>query len=101
YDVEKLAIDAEFMVYAIGMEGPGLGGGLVKLADDRGGGHFELQRNAELAAAFSQVADELHHQYLLGVTPGALDRRGHTPDVRIVRAGLAARARKSYLAVGK
>ena len=28
-NVEKLALESDFMVYAIGMEGPGLTGGLV------------------------------------------------------------------------
>jgi hypothetical protein len=37
----------------------------------------------------------------LGVTPVALDGRVHTLEVRLARAGLTARARKSYLAVEK
>ena len=100
-DVEKLALEREFMIYAIGMEGPGLTGGLLKLADETGGGRFELKKNADLTAAFTEVADELHHQYALGVTPVALDGRVHQLDVRLSRAGMTARARKSYLAVEK
>jgi hypothetical protein len=100
-DVEALSLEAEFMVYAIGMEGPGLTGGLVKLADESGGGHFELMKNEDLTATFTEVADELHHQYAVGFTPVSLDGRIHPLEVRIARAGLTARARKSYVAVDR
>jgi hypothetical protein len=100
-DVEKTAAAGEFMSYAIGMEGPGLAGGLERLADDTGGGHIELKRNADLAAAFARVADELHHQYLIGFTPVALDGNLHRLDVRLTKAGLTSRARKTYLAVDR
>ncbi len=100
-DVERLSLEAEFMVYAIGMEGPGLSGGLVKLSDESGGGHFELKKNEDLTAAFNEVATELHHQYALGFTPVALDGRIHPLEVRLTRAGLTARARKSYVAVDR
>ena len=98
-EVERLALDREFLVYAIGMEGPGLGGSLIRLVDDTGGGHFELKRNEDLAASFREVLDELHHQYALGFTPVALDGRTHVLEVRLARKGLIARARKSYVAV--
>jgi len=97
-DVDRLSVDSEFMVYAIGMEGPGLAGGLIRLADESGGGHFELQRNVDLASTFTEVSDELHHQYALGFTPVSLDGRVHTLEVRLNRGGLTARARKSYVA---
>jgi VWFA-related protein len=100
-DVETLALDREFMVYAIGMEGPGLAGGLIKLTDETGGGRFELRRNEDLARAFKDVLDELHHQYALGFTPVALDGRTHLLQVRIARPGLTARARKSYVATDR
>jgi hypothetical protein len=97
--VEALALQGEFMVYAIGMEGPGLSGGVIRLTDETGGGRFELKRNEDLASTFRVVLDELHHQYALGFTPVALDGRTHALEVRLARPGLTARARKSYLAV--
>jgi hypothetical protein len=97
-DVAQLAVERDFMLYAIGMEGPGLGGGLIKLTDETGGGQFELQRNEDLAAAFKDVLDELHHQYALGFTPVSLDGRTHQLEVRVTGRGLTARARKSYVA---
>jgi VWFA-related protein len=100
-DVARLALERDFMLYAIGMEGPGLGGGLIKLTDDTGGGQFELQRNEDLAAAFKDVLDELHHQYALGFTPVALDGRTHQLEVRVTGKGLTARARKSYVAADR
>jgi len=72
----------------------------TRVAEDRGatgGGYFELTSTDDLASTFTRVADELHHQYALGFTrPSSMARC--TPDVRIAQAGLAARARRSYLA---
>lgn len=97
-EIERTAVADEFMAYAIGMEGPGLTAGLERLADVTGGGHFLLKRNADLATTLARVAEELHHQYAIGFTPVALDGRTHQLDVRLSKAGLTARARKSYVA---
>lgn len=72
--------------------------GLPKIAAATGGGYFELKTADDLAATFTRVADELHHQYMLGFTPLNLDGKMHTLEVRLAHAGLGARARKSYLA---
>ena len=72
--------------------------GLRTLADEGGGGYFELRPTGDLSAAFARVADELHRQYLLGFVPAALDGTVHTIEVRVRRPDLTARARKSYLA---
>jgi VWFA-related protein len=72
--------------------------GLPKIAAATGGGYFELTSAADLAATFTRVADELHHQYALGFTPTALDGKMHSLQVRLAQQGLIARARKSYLA---
>ncbi len=57
-----------------------------------------LMDDADLSSTFERVADELHHQYALGFVPVSLDGKTHTVDVRLLRSGLVARARKSYLA---
>ena len=72
--------------------------GLPRIAAATGGGYFELTSTDDLASTFTRVADELHHQYALGFTPLKLDGKMHTLDIRIAQPGLAARARKSYLA---
>jgi VWFA-related protein len=72
--------------------------GLPKIAAATGGGYFELTSTDDLASTFTRVADELHHQYALGFTPTTLDGKMHTLQVRLVKEGLTARARKSYLA---
>ena len=72
--------------------------GLAKIAAVTGGGYFELTSTSDLAATFSRVADELHRQYALGFTPDKLDGKMHALEVRVAGAGMAARARKSYLA---
>jgi Ca-activated chloride channel family protein len=72
--------------------------GLPKIAAATGGGYFELTSTDDLSKTFTRVADELHHQYALGFTPTKLDGKMHTLDVRIDQPGLAARARRSYLA---
>lgn len=96
--VRAHAVEEGFMVYVVGMEGTTLGSAMTSLADDTGGGHFEVRRGATLTATFTHVADELRHQYALGFTPVALDGLVHTIEVRVAKPGLSARARKSYLA---
>jgi len=99
-DVEDIALDRGFMVYAIGMEGEDLADRLVELATRSGGGHRLLAANAGLATAFAEVAAELHHQYSLGFTPASRDGRTHRLQVRVRRPDLTARARQSYRAPG-
>jgi Ca-activated chloride channel homolog len=105
--VLERARDEEVMVYAIGLESEYFNGQRVqrsrpsrdlrKIADETGGGYFELKKTAELAPTFTRVAQELRSQYLLGFAPATLDGKLHKLEVR-VRPGLTVRARKSYLA---
>jgi len=94
----------EVMVYAIGLESHFMNqhtkpdGGLRKIADETGGGYFELKKTADLAPTFTKVASELHSQYVIGFSPSQLDNRVHKLMVKMKPAGLTARARKSYLA---
>jgi Ca-activated chloride channel family protein len=73
--------------------------GLAKIAEATGGGYFELTTTADLGATFRRVAEELHHQYLLGFSPKVLDGKTHRLDVRVKGAGLSVRARRTYLAM--
>ena len=75
--------------------------GLRELAFESGGGYFELRNTEALGQTFARVADELHHQYLLGFTPVNLDGRTHTLEVRMRDSSLTVRARRSYAAVAK
>ena len=96
------------MIYAIGLESEYFNGarqvrsrpdrGLKKLAEETGGGYFELKKTDELGPTFSRVAQELHSQYTLGFTPAALDGREHKLVVRMKHPGMNARARKTYVA---
>jgi len=99
----------EVMIYAIGLESVYMGapgrmvrtrpaGGLRKIADETGGGYFELKKTEELGPAFTRVAQELHSQYLLGFTPKNLDNKIHKLDVKTTDASQKARARRSYVA---
>lgn len=124
-DVTNRARDENVMVYAIGLasaggmggsgggrygggSGPPGGGrrgftdrpdpGLAKLAAESGGGYFELDGTANLSATFARVADELHRQYALGFTPEKLDGKTHKLEVRVNKAGMTARARRTYVA---
>jgi hypothetical protein len=72
--------------------------GLALVAQHSGGGYTEIRFGQDLGMAFAQVADELHSQYLLGFAPPKRDGKIHDIDVRLLRRGLKARARKSYLA---
>jgi Ca-activated chloride channel homolog len=106
------------MVYGIGMRSrgqrpmPGLGAGglqaalmadwpdpgLARVAEETGGGYVELRAGQDLGAAFAQIADELHSQYLLGFVPPKRDGKVHELDVRTTVKGLKPRARRSYVA---
>jgi Ca-activated chloride channel family protein len=108
-DVLLRARESETMVYAIGLEseiaiGPGRmqrtrpDRGLRKLAEETGGGYFELKKTTELAPTFTRVAAELHSLYTLGFTPTAFDNKEHKLEVKMKTPGQSARARKSYIA---
>lgn len=71
--------------------------GLPVIAGETGGGYFEVTSTTDLVQSFRRVADELHHQYVIGFTPAVLDGKTHRLALR-VKAGLVARARRSYLA---
>ena len=98
----------EVMIYAVGLESRYFDGvrnvrtrpdrGLKRLADETGGGFFELEEGTELASTFTKVAQELHSQYVLAFEPQLLDGKVHKLAVRMKKTGLIARARKSYLA---
>lgn len=102
------ARNEEVMIYAIGLESNFFDGrsqvrtrpdrGLRRLAEETGGGYFELQRTAELAPTFTKVAQELHSQYILAFEPKLLDGKVHKLAIRMKKPGLTARARRSYLA---
>ena len=72
--------------------------GLRRLAEETGGGFFELKKKDELGPTFTRVAQELHSQYVLGFSPETLDGKVHKLEVRVKRPGLTARGRKSYVA---
>ena len=100
----------EVMVYAIGLESEYFNGqrvvrtsparSLKKMADETGGGYFELKKTDQLAPTFTRVAQELHSLYSLGFEPMMLDGKEHKLEVRMKAVGMTARARKSYIASG-
>ena len=116
--IDRARLDS-VMIYAIGMRSRGSqrmppaagpGGlqammmadmpdpGLARVAQETGGGYLEIRAGQDLGAAFAQVADELHSQYLLGFAPPKRDGKKHDIDVRLMQRGLTARSRKSYVA---
>jgi Ca-activated chloride channel family protein len=125
-DVMRRAQKEDVMLYAIGLQttvvrrpsGGGIGGGgvggmtgsmtvqrpdpaLATIAEDTGGGYFELTRADDLATTFARVADELHRQYALGFEPPKLDDKMHRLDVRVSAKGMKVRARREYFARGQ
>jgi Ca-activated chloride channel family protein len=118
-EVIERARDEDVMVYAIGMRSrstamrqPGLGPGglqammtadlpdpgLARVAEETGGGYAEIRFGQDLAAAFAQIADELHSQYLIGFAPPKRDGKVHRVELRVSTRGLKPRARRSYVA---
>jgi Ca-activated chloride channel homolog len=108
--VLSAAQDNHVMIYVIGIRNRYRGGPngqwvisrpdpyLRKLTAETGGGNFEVTEAADLNATFTRVADELHRQYLIGISPGTLDGKLHKIDVRVKVPGMSVRARKSYQA---
>ena len=102
------AREKDVMVYAVGLQTEYFNGqqkvrsspdrSLKKLAEDTGGGYFELKKTADLGETFTRVAQELHSQYVLGFSPEATDGKIHKLEVRVKKAGMNARARKTYVA---
>ncbi len=118
-EVIERARREDVMVYAVAMRSrsmqrpvPGLGPGglqaalmadmpdpgLARVAEETGGGYTEIRFGQDLGAAFAQVADELHNQYLIGYAPPKRDGKVHEIDVRVSERGMKPRARKSYVA---
>jgi len=74
---------------------------LRQLADETGGGYFELRETSDMAAVFAQVADELHRQYWLAFAPQVRDGKVHAIQVRVRNKELTVRARQNYLAAAR
>ena len=97
----------EVMIYAVGLRSDYFNGarqvrskpdsGLKRLAEETGGGYFELDNTSDLAPTFTRVAQELHSQYVLGFTPTVLDGKIHRIAVK-AKPGMLVRARRSYVA---
>jgi VWFA-related protein len=97
-EIERRAVREGFMLYAIGMDGTGLDGEIMLMAEETGGGHFALPEGADLTATFARVAEELRRQYLIGFSPSVLDGKLHRVEVRVGREGMKVKARRNYLA---
>ncbi|HEX5070983.1 MAG TPA: VWA domain-containing protein [Vicinamibacterales bacterium] len=112
--ISERAAREDVMIYGIGVKSRLLPGGygqslgdqltstypdpsLGQVAQDTGGGYFELNMHADLAETFAKVADELHSQYLLGFSPPARDGKTHKIEVK-VKDNLKTRVRKTYVA---
>ena len=101
----------EVMIYAIGLRSEYFNGsrqvrsrpdgGLRRLAEETGGGYFELEMTSDLAPTFTRVAQELHSQYVIGFTPSTLDGKVHRLNVRTKRPGTTVRARRTYVATAE
>lgn len=103
------AREAEVMIYAIGLESEMLDAngrmsrtrpdsGLRRLAEETGGGYFELKKTADLGPTFTRVAQELHSQYALGFEATQLDSKVHKLTLKMKQPGMLGRGRKSYVA---
>ena len=107
-DVRDRARDSEVMIYSIGFTSDYFDGvrrvrskpsaNLRKLAQETGGGFFELQKTADLNTTFTRVIQELHSQYAMAFVPERLDGKLHKLVVRLKKPGMTARARQSYIA---
>lgn len=103
-EILRRAREEEVMIYGIGLESQMMGmrtrpdRALRRMAEETGGGYFELKDTDDLGPTFTRVAQELHSQYLLGFEPQKPDGKVHRIEVRVSRPGLVARGRRTYQA---
>ena len=109
-EIHRRTAREDFMVYAVSKNPPlkaapmgsnSLSSQMMGLAMESGGGFQIFAFDRDAASAMRQVAEELHHQYLLGFTPATIDNRVHKLEVKIRRGGFSVRARQTYLADGR
>lgn len=103
--VASMAGDRDAIVYALAMwtKVDGRGGTrpsrrVEELATQTGGGFYELHETDDMNSTFTNIAEELHNQYVLGFQPEKLDGKEHKLEVKVKRDDLKVRARKSYVA---
>lgn len=75
--------------------------GIMRLAENTGGGYVELRPGTDMNATFTSIMEELHRQYVLGFLPQTLDGKEHKLDVKVKRPGVQVRARRNYVAPKK
>ena len=107
-DVLERARIEDVMIYGVGLESDYFNGaqrvrsrpdrGLKNLAEETGGGFFDLRKKDELGPTFTRIAQELHSQYAIGFSPPLQDGKVHKLDVKVKKTGMTARGRKSYVA---
>jgi Ca-activated chloride channel family protein len=107
-DVLERARIEDVMIYGVGLESDYFDGarrvrtrpdrGLKTLAEETGGGFFDLKKKDELGPTFTRIANELHSQYVIGFSPPVQDGKVHKLDIKVKRPGVTARGRKSYVA---
>ena len=107
-DVLERARIEEAIIYGVGLESETFfdgrrvrtrpDRGLKDLAEETGGGFFDLKKTDELGPAFTRIAQELRSQYVIGFSPEVTDGKVHKLDVKVKRPGMTARGRKSYVA---
>ena len=70
----------------------------TSVARDTGGSFVELRESDDVNMLATQIATELHQQYVIGFVPQALDGKTHKLDVKVKRPGVEIRFRRSYVA---
>jgi Ca-activated chloride channel family protein len=72
---------------------------LARLAEPTGGRVFQVSEKMPLERVFTEIADEMRHQYSLGFTPASRDGAFHKLEVVVKRPGFKPQARNGYYAV--
>ncbi|MEZ5317052.1 MAG: VWA domain-containing protein [Vicinamibacterales bacterium] len=96
-DAVTLMHQTDTQVYAVGFEQPGLSNGMKDMAAESGGGYVVIGPSDDLDRAWAGILDELHHQYLLGFAPSAVDAQRHEIRVTTTVAGARVRFRRAHM----
>jgi VWFA-related protein len=100
-DVLAMMHRADVMVYVLGLEDAAFAQEVREVAEEGGGGYLRLMRDGDVEREMAAVVSEIHHQYLIGFSPGVPDGRLHRLTVGVRTPGAKVRARRSYVAPAK
>jgi len=96
--VPSRAAREAFVVHLVTFKSLSVDRRLRTVARETGGQHVVIKDLSGAADAFTDIARNLHAQYLVGFVPAAFDGKPHEITVRVTRPGAVVHTRPRYVA---